>query len=152
VALRYTRHDDVHLAPAFDMVTTAAYADYAKSPPAIAFMGKKAWHPSKSLQTFITATFGVPPRQQADMVEQIDAVMAEVGPQVRMAMVEHPGFADIGKRMLLAWQEGLEGLRDRRIYALGGMAWGEAYDGLSNSTPVKAERQIIGRPDLVEKH
>lgn len=152
MALRYTSHDDVHLAPAFDMVTTAAYADYAKNPPAIAFMGKKTWHPGKSQRTFITATFGVSPRQQADMVEQIGTAMAEVGPRVRTAMIEHPGFAETGKRMLLAWQEGLEGLRDRRIYALGGMAWGEAYDGLSDPTPVKAERQIIGRSDLLGKH
>jgi serine/threonine-protein kinase HipA len=152
VALRYTSHDDVHLAPAFDMITTAAYADYAKNPPAIAFMGKKTWSPGKSLQTFITATFGVPPRQQADMVEQIGAAMAEVGPQVRTAMIEHPGFAETGKRMLLAWQEGLEGLRDKRIYALGSMAWGEAYSGFSDPGSVKAERQIIGRSDLLGKH
>lgn len=152
LALRYTSHDDVHLAPAFDMVTTAAYADYAKNPPAIAFMGKKTWNPGKSLQTFITATFGVPPRQQADMVEQIGAAMANVGPQVRTAMIEYPGFAETGKRMLLAWQEGLEGLRDKRIYALGGMAWGEAYSGFSDPEPVKAERKIIGRSDLLGKH
>lgn len=33
-------------------------------------------------------------------------------------MIEHPGFADTGKRMLLAWEEGVTSLRDKRVYAL----------------------------------
>jgi serine/threonine-protein kinase HipA len=67
-------------------------------------------------------------------------------------MIELPGFAETGKRMLLAWQEGLEGLRDKRIYALGSMAWGEAYSGFSDPEPAKAACQIIGRSDLLGKH
>jgi serine/threonine-protein kinase HipA len=38
---------------------------------------------------------------------------------VRQAMVQHPGFEDIGKRMLMAWAEGVQSLRDQRVYALG---------------------------------
>lgn len=151
VALRYTRHDDVQLAPAYDMITTAAYPDYAKNPPAIAFMGKKTWDPGKSLQTFIAATFGVPPREQANIVERIGTAMTEVGPQVREAMIEHPGFAEIGKRMLLAWQEGLSSLRGKRIYALGETELGAAFTGLSKPHPVQRERTLIGRSDLLGK-
>lgn len=149
VALRYTRHDDVHLAPAYDMITTAAYPDYARNPPGISFMGKKTWDPGKHLQTFITATFGLPAREQAEIVERIGAAMAEVGPQVRAAMAGHPGFVEIGKRMLLAWQEGLAGLRDKRIYAMGPAELGEAFTGFSNPKPVRQERQVIGRSDLL---
>src|SRR5690606_21560366 len=58
LALRYTRRADVHLAPAFDMITTAAYPDYAQNPPAISFMGRKTWTPGRTLQTFVAATFG----------------------------------------------------------------------------------------------
>lgn len=151
VALRYTRHDDVQLAPAYDMITTAAYADYAKNPPAIAFMGKKTWDPGKSLQTFIAATFGLPPREQADIVERIGAAMTEIGPLVRAAMAEHPAFNEIGKRMLLSWNEGLAGLRDKRTYALGEMALGEAFTGFSDPLPVKKEHRVIGRSDLLGK-
>ncbi len=149
VALRYTRHDDVHLAPAYDMITTAAYPDYARHPPGISFMGKKTWDPGKHLQTFITATFGLPAREQSDIVDRIGEAMAEVGPQVRAAMAGHPGFVEIGKRMLLAWQEGLAGLRDKRIYAMGPAELGEAFTGFSNPKPVKQERQVIGRSDLL---
>ncbi len=149
LALRYTRHDDVHLAPAYDMITTAAYPDYARHPPGISCMGKKTWDPGKHLQTFITATFGLPAREQAEIVDRIGAAMAEVGPQVRAAMAGHPGFVEIGKRMLLAWQEGLAGLRDKRIYAMGHAELGEAFTGFSNPKPVKHERQVIGRSDLL---
>lgn len=149
VALRYTRHDDVHLAPAYDMITTAAYPDYARHPPGISFMGKKTWDPGKHLQTFITATFGLPAREQSDIVDRIGEAMAEVGPQVRAAMAGHPGFVEIGKRMLLAWQEGLAGLRDKRIYAMGPAELGETFTGFSNPKPVKQERQVIGRSDLL---
>ena len=151
LALRYTRRDDVHLAPAYDMITTAAYPDYARNPPAISFMGKKTWDPGKSLQTFITATFGLPPREQAEIVEQIGAAMAEVGPRVREAMVDHPDFAEIGKRMLLAWQEGLAGLRGRRTYSMGDVDLGSAFTGFSEPKPVRSGREVVGRSELLGK-
>lgn len=151
IALLYTRRDDVHLAPAYDMITTAAYPNYAKNPPGIAFMGKKTWTPGKHLQTFIAATFGLPAREQAAIVDQIGAAMMDVGPQVRAAMNEHPGFVDIGKRMLLAWQEGLAGLRDKRTYTMGNVDLGEALTGFSEPKSVKQARQVIGRSDLLGK-
>ena len=149
VALRYSTRNDVHLAPAYDMITTAAYPDYARNPPAIAFMGKKTWDPGKSLQTFITTLFGVPPREQAQIVDQIAAAMAEVGPEVRVAMEEHPGFREVGKRMLLAWREGIDGLRGKRIYDLGEAKLGDAFAGFSDPEPVKSKRNVIGRSDLL---
>lgn len=152
IALRYTRHDDVHLAPAYDMITTAAYPDYAKNPPGIAFMGKKTWDPGKNLQTFITATFGLPVADQVDIVDQIAAAMAEIGPQVREAMSEHRGFDEIGKCMLLAWQQGVAALRDKRIYALGEADFGEAFSGLSDPNPPKGPRHVIGRSDLLGRN
>jgi len=148
IALRYTRRDDVQLAPAYDMITTAAYPDYAKNPPGISFMGKKTWDPGKSLRTFITATFGLPAREQVDIVEQIGSAMVDVGPQIREAMAEHPGFRVIGKRMLLSWNEGLAVLRDKRTYALGGPALGEAFTGLSEPVPARKKRRVIKPGDL----
>lgn len=151
VALRYTRRDDVHLAPAYDMITTAAYPEYARNPPGIGFMGKKTWDPGRNLQTFITAAFGVPARDQADIVDRIGAAMSGIGPHVREAMDAHPGFAEIGKRMLLSWQEGIAGLRDKRIYAMGGVELGDAFTTFSDPLPTKAERHVIGRSELMGK-
>jgi len=53
------------------------------------------------------------------MVQAICYAVADVDPLVRQAMAQHPGFEDIGKRMLMAWAEGFAGLRDQRVYALG---------------------------------
>lgn len=48
---------------------------HQRNPPAIAIKGKKTWDPSKSLHTFITVTFGLPLRDQVEIVEQIAAAM-----------------------------------------------------------------------------
>lgn len=72
-------------------------------------MGKKTWAPGKTLQTFIAATFGIAVKEQRQIVEAIGQAISEVVPAVRAAMIEHPGFADTGKRMLLAWEAGITG-------------------------------------------
>lgn len=149
VALRYTRLDDVHLAPAYDMITTAAYPEYYKNPPGISFMGKKTWSPGKSLQTFITATFGIPLREQVEIVDKIATAMSDVGPLVREAMNEHPGFTEIGKRMLQMWHEGIDGLRQKRVYDLGNTELGEAFIGFSDPVPVVTMRVVLGRSELL---
>ena len=97
---------DVQLSPAYDMVSTSVYAAYQHNSPGIEFMRQKTWTPGKNLQRFIAATFGIPPREQTQMVEAISDAVAAVGPQVREAMATAPGFVDIGKRMLMAWAEG----------------------------------------------
>ena len=111
LALRYTSRADVHLAPTCDMLTTSVYAGFQHNPPAIGFMGKKTWTPGKTLQKFIAATFGVQPREQQHLVQAIGDAVADVRPMVRQAMAQHPGFEDIGKRILVAWDEGVQGLR-----------------------------------------
>jgi serine/threonine-protein kinase HipA len=131
LALLYTSRADVHLSPAYDLLTTQVYAGFQHNPPGIEFMGKKTWAPGKNLQRFIAATFGIPPREQLLIVEAISDAVTEVGPQVRQAMAEHAGFNDIGKRMLMAWSEGVQGLRDERTYAVSGWEPGDAFEGFS---------------------
>lgn len=127
IALRYTSRADVHLAPAYDVLTTSVYAPYQHNPPAIGFLGKKTWEPGKHLQRFIAANFGIPPREQLQMVQAISDAVADVAPQVQGAMAQHDGFKDIGQRMLDAWWAGVQGLRDQRVYAMG--AWPRDGDG-----------------------
>ena len=119
LALLYTRRDDVALSPAYDMLTTSVYAGLALNPPAIGFMGKKTWTPGKTLPRFIAATFGIARREQQQMAQAIGDAVADTVPLVRQAMAQHPGFATLGARMLTAWAEGVRGLHDQRVYALG---------------------------------
>ena len=149
IALLYTSRADVHLAPVYDMLTTSVYAGYQNNPPGIGFMGKKTWAPGRTLQMFIAATFGIAMKEQLQIVEAIGQAVSEVAPAVRASMIEHPGFADIGKRMLQAWEEGVTGLRDKRVYALGEMPLGEAFSGFSAPPKLKAEKPVVGRSGLL---
>ena len=145
VALLYTSREDVRLTPVFDMLTTCVYADCRDSPPGISFMGKKTWHPGKNLERFIAAQFGIAPREQAAIVERISDAVSDTAPLVREAMKEHPGFRDLGKRMLNTWAEGVSGLRDKRAYAMGDWTPGDAFTGFSDPPKLKAPKRVIGR-------
>ena len=149
MALLYTSRADVHLSPVYDMLTTSVYAGFQHNPPAIGFMGKKTWIPGKNLQKFIAATFGIAPRQQTRIVEAISDAVAETGPQVRQAMADHRGFEDVGKRMLMAWSEGIQGLRDQRVYAVGDWVAKDAFDGFSAPARLKVTAARVGRSPLL---
>jgi serine/threonine-protein kinase HipA len=149
LALLYTSRADVHLSPVYDMLTTSVYAGFQHNPPGIEFMGKKTWTPGKNLQKFIATTFGIQPKEQQHMVQAISDAVAEVAPQVRQAMAAHAGFADVGKRMLTAWSEGVEGLRDARVYAVGEWAHGAAFDNFSPPPGLKTDASKIGRSPLL---
>jgi serine/threonine-protein kinase HipA len=94
------------------------------NPPAIDFMGKRTWAPGKNLQKFIAATFGIQPKEQQHMVQAISDAVADVAPQVRQAMAQHPGFEDIGKRMLHGLGRGRAGPAGCAGVCGGGVAGG----------------------------
>jgi serine/threonine-protein kinase HipA len=149
LALLYTSRADVHLSPTYDMLSTSVYASFQHNPPGIEFMGKKTWTPGKNLQKFIAATFGIQPKEQQHMVQAISDAVADVGPLVRQAMAQHPGFEDIGIRMLIAWSEGVNGLRDQRVYAVGDWVAGDAFEGFSAPPRLESSTIKIGRSPLL---
>ena len=131
------------------MVSTSVYAAYQHNPPGIEFMGQKTWAPAKNLQKFIAATFGIALRKQLQMVEAISDAVAAVGPQVREAMASHPGFIDIEKRMLMAWAEGINGLRGERVYATGDWKAGAAFKNFSAAPKLVLPKAKTGRSPLL---
>jgi serine/threonine-protein kinase HipA len=151
LALLYTNRADVRLSPTYDMLTTSVYAGFQHNPPAIEFMGKKTWAPGKNLQRFIAASFGIQPKEQLHIVQAISDAVADVGPQVRLAMKQHPGFVDVGKRMLMAWGGGVRGLREEQVYALGSWAPSEGFDNFSPPPKQKKVSSKIGRSPLLGK-
>jgi len=66
-------------------------------------------------------------------------------------MALHVGFNDIGKRMLLSWSEGVQGLRDERVYTVGEWKAGEAFEGFSAPQKLKNDQSKIGRSPLMGK-
>ena len=153
IALLYTSRADVHLSPAYDLLTTSVYAGFRHNPPGIEFMSKKTWLPGKNLQKFIAATLGIQPKEQQQLVQAISDAVADVGPLVRQAMTQHPAFADIGKRMLMAWAEGVQGLRDQRVYAVGDWTASAAFEDFSPPPKQKAPSTStrIGESPLLGK-
>jgi len=149
LALLYTSRADAHLSPAYDFLTTSVYPGYQNNPPGIGFLGKKTWTPGKNLQRFIAATFGIPVREQLVVLEAIGDAVSETVPALLLAMEEHPGFREIGKRMLLAWREGLIGLQDSRVYASGDWPDGEAFEGISDAPKLENLRSGLGRSPLL---
>jgi serine/threonine-protein kinase HipA len=149
IALLYTSRADVHLSPAYDFLTTSVYAGYQNNPPGISFGGKKTWTPGKNLSKFIAATFGIPLREQSEMVERISDSVADVVPLVRNKMSDLPEFKDTGKRMLLAWQEGANGLRDRRVYPVGDWPADKVFEGISDVPRLESPRSVVGRSPLL---
>ena len=147
LALLYTSRADVHLSPAYDMITTVAYPGYQQNPPGISFMGKKTWSPGKSLGKFIAATFGVSVKAQVEIVEAISDAASDIAPRVREAMTRYAAFEDIGKRMLLAWNEGITGLRNKRVYSLQEWNPSSAFEGFSDPTPHSNEKAVTGRSE-----
>lgn len=150
LALLYTSRADVHLSPCYDMLTTTVYAGYQNNPPGISFMGKKTWTPGKTLQTFIAANFGITVKEQSKIIETVSDAISAVAPQVRDAMKAHPGFLDIGKRMLIAWQEGVAGLRDKRMYALE-WAPNDALTAFSDPPKLNNPKTVLGHSELLAK-
>ena len=151
LALLYTSRADVHLSPAYDMSTTVAYPGYQQNPPGISFMGKKTWSPGKSLGKFIAATFGVSVKVQVEIVEAISDAVSDIAPRVREAMTRYAAFEDIGKRMLLAWNEGVTGLRGKRVYSLQEWNPSSAFEGFSDPPPHSNEKAVIGRSEGLAK-
>jgi serine/threonine-protein kinase HipA len=132
LALLYTSRRDVRISPAYDFLTTCVYEGYQYNPPGIGFLGKKTWAPGKNLTKFVAGTFGISVRDQTVLVESISDAVAGAVPLVQSKMEEIPAFRDLGKRILIAWQEGVAGLRDRRVYAVGEWQVDKAFEGISD--------------------
>jgi serine/threonine-protein kinase HipA len=149
LALLYTSRDDAHLAPVHDFFTTSVYAGCRDNPPGIGFMDKKTWLPGKTLAEFIASTFLISQREQKEIVERISDAIADTAPAVREMMDGLAGFKDTGKRMLATWSEGVNFLREPRMYALSAWKSSKAFAGISDPPNLQNPKTIIGRSELL---
>jgi len=147
LALLYTKRADVHLSPAYDVISTTVYAGYQHNPPGISFLGRKTWAPGKTLGNFIAATFGTSLKVQSEMVEAISDAISDTAPQVRAAMDKYDGFKEIGARMLHTWNEGVAGLREARVYNLPGWQPGASLEGFSEPPKLDNPKRVVGKSE-----
>lgn len=152
IALLYTSRENVALAPVYDMLSTTVYDDYAKNPTGMPIEGRSTWLPGKALERFLQTRCGVMPAQTRERVERICEAIVRVTPQVVEAAERHAGFHETGKRMLHAWNAGMNSLRLQRTWSLPSLDAAIEQARFSDprpATPTPLEK--LGRSPLLGK-
>jgi serine/threonine-protein kinase HipA len=86
-------------------VTTTAYLP--ADAMALTLNGSTRWPTQAQLQGFgETRQIGAPASIRA-ILERIATAMAETIPEIEAYTRDHPGFAEIGARMIAAWRESM---------------------------------------------
>jgi serine/threonine-protein kinase HipA len=102
-------YDDVQgearLAPVYDLVTTSIYLP--KDSMALTLNGTTKWASAKELQRLGETRLGAPPARVREILERIEAAIADTSAELRAYIKEHAEFAEIGERMLQQWEQGV---------------------------------------------
>ena len=150
IALYYTSLADVAYTPAYDIVTTQAYPRYALNPPGLCISGRQTWAIGKTLEQFFNTRLGIPPRQYAEMVEQLCESALVVSQEVIEAAKNAPRWRIVAKQMLHAWNEGMASLRSPKsavqFRALNAVI---TAAGFSDPQPPEPARTKIGQSELL---
>ena len=97
---------EVRLAPVYDLVTTSVYL--AKDSLALTLNGSTAWPAAKVLQRLGETRAGLTPAKVRQVLERIADSIARTRKAVAAYSKKHPEFAEIGKRMLTEWEDGVK--------------------------------------------
>ena len=152
IALLYSSRESIVLAPVYDMLTITVYDDYAKNPPGMPVEGRSTWMPGKALERFLQTRCGVMPAQTKERVERICEAIVHVTPRVVEATNRYPGFHETGKRMLHAWNTGMNSLRLQKTWSLPSLNVAIEQARFSDVRPaVTTPREKIGRSPLLGK-
>ncbi|KAF0155826.1 MAG: serine/threonine-protein kinase HipA [Syntrophaceae bacterium] len=98
----------VRMAPVYDLVTTTAYI--AKDVPALTLAGTKKWWPKKTLERFAVAHLSLPMPVVSATFNRMAEAVTETRALIPAYMADHPGFKDIGQRLIASWDQGVKGL------------------------------------------
>lgn len=102
-------YDDVQgearLAPLYDLVTTSVYLP--KDSMALTLNGSTNWATARELQRMGETRMGATPARVREILERIADAIASASTDLRHYMQQHPEFEDIGKLMLLEWEQGV---------------------------------------------
>jgi serine/threonine-protein kinase HipA len=102
-------YDDVQgearLAPVYDLVTTSAYLP--KDSMALTLNGTTKWASTKELQRLGETRMGGTPSRVRQILERIEAAIADTSKDLQAYIKAHAEFMEIGNRMLQQWKEGV---------------------------------------------
>lgn len=125
---------------------------YAKNPPGPSVDGRSTRLPGKALERFLQTRCNVMPAQTKARVERICEAIVKVTPQVIAATRQHPSLHETGKRMLHAWNAGMNSLRLQKAWGLpsrDGAIEQARFSDLQAMQP--APREKLGRSPLLGK-
>ncbi len=100
--------EPVSLAPVYDVVTTTAYIK--NDVPALTLAGTKKWWPRKMLEKFAQAHLSLSSATVSTIFERTAQAVAETKPRIEEFMSEYEGFEEIGRGMIKAWVDGIDGV------------------------------------------
>src|SRR5208283_607377 len=102
-------YDDVlsqaRLAPVYDLVTTAIYLP--KDSMALTLNGTTKWPSAKELQRLGETRMGGSPSRVKQILERIEAAIADTSKELHAYIKAHAEFMEIGNRMLQQWEQGV---------------------------------------------
>jgi serine/threonine-protein kinase HipA len=96
---------EARLAPVYDLVTTSVYLP--KDSMALTLNGTTKWASAKELRRLGETRLGATPARVREILERIDAAIANTSKELRVYMKEHTEFDDIGNRMHQQWEQGV---------------------------------------------
>ena len=105
-ALTYTSPWDAELAPVYDIVTLTAYPEFVDDIPGLTIAGKKVWPAGKFLRQYGAARLSLTAAQMNHCIEAVQTAISETAAPVRELADAYPEFREIGKRMLIQWEQG----------------------------------------------
>lgn len=90
----------VTLAPAYDIVTTAPYQDYAM---ALTLGGSKRFPDTKKLLAFAKLYCNLQPERASQILEEVADAVAATTQDLRLHIKDFPSFKSVGEGMIAAW-------------------------------------------------
>ena len=102
-------YDDVQgearLAPVYDLVTTSVYLP--KDSMALTLNGTTKWASAKELQRLGETRMAGTPARVREILERIEAAIADTSKELHAYIKVHPEFTEIGNLMLQQWAQGV---------------------------------------------
>lgn len=95
----------VHLAPAYDIVTTTAYL--RNDIPALSLAGTKKWWSRRMLEKFAVVHLALSAGKAGQILEEVADAVADTRGGLSAYIGDNPEFMEVGDRMLAAWESGL---------------------------------------------
>lgn len=106
-SLIYSGVRDIDLAPPYDLITVTAYPALKLDLPALPLNGKRAWFVGKDLIAYGMERLGLTRTECLDAMTAIRSGLEKTIPAIVQCTAEIDGFHEIGKRMVIAWLDGM---------------------------------------------